>query len=129
MTVILDLMLVMVGVYYMSTPISLDNEILTYTDSYQDFHRNYSTNYGTTTTETQTTVLDQTFGDQKYGGQMWWTLFKAGITVPEACQGVNEAQCPAIERYLMRGYSFAFILINILLVLELFFIFYTKKNS
>ena len=127
MTVMLNVMLIGIGAYYAGT--SVDNEVGLYTSTMEDFNSNFSENYGDTTTDTTTTILERTFGDTNYGGQMWWTLFKAGITVPKTCRGLSEEHCPQLERYMMQGYSYAIIIINSLLLFEIFLLLYTKKNS
>lgn len=128
LTLMLDLLLVLTGIYYAGTN-NYQNELNTYTNNIENYNSNYSSTYGSATPETEMTVLDKTFGDQKYGGSMWWSLFKAGITVPKTCQGINEVNCPQMEQYMMKGYSYAIIIINALLLFEAFLVFYTKKNS
>ena len=128
LTIMLDLILILVGNFYVGTTSIMETEIQSYESSYENFNSNFSDTYGSATPDTETTVLERTFGDQKFGGQMFWSVFKAGVTVPKACQSETEDLCPEMERLLLKGYSLAFVLINLLLLFEIFLILYTKKN-
>lgn len=128
LTIIMDIMLVLVGGYYLGTT-DYNNELITYGNNLQNFNSNFTSQYGDVAPNTQTTILENTFGDNKFGIGMFYSILKGGVTGIQPCAGIDESNCPQIESKLYQGWWIAFGIINMFLLLEILFIAYTKKNS
>jgi hypothetical protein len=100
------------------------SEINKYSEGYQNLSSDFMNNYGEDNPNADAVYMEQSFGDTALGGLTLIELFKTGIGLADIPEGINE-----IEKLGMTLMMWAIRLINILLCVELFFMFYGRKTS
>jgi hypothetical protein len=107
---------------------SMEDEYYLQVSSFEDTTGKIQDSYSEGNVDTSQQVLDPKYGDNMLAIGGVWSTLKNGMNPPEMCQTVT-AECPAVEKELGKWYKWFFRLINFLLILEILYLAYTKKNG
>lgn len=130
MVIILDLLLVMTGIFVYST-----NDAILQTEAeqrivnYQNWSYDLEEGFPNPTPDSQSIYLDRQFGDVKFGGRQVFNILKEGLEIRSTDECFGEDCSVEYKKWIITAIILFYTIINAVLGLEIFFIFYSKKYT
>jgi len=130
MILLLNVILTLVGSFvYSVSDAHLLSEADTYLETYQNWTYDIETGFPNPTTDSGNVYIDKSYGDVTLGQKGFWEILKGGVSITYGGGCMGEDCSVSYVNWLVKGVQWILRIINILAILEVVYLVYSKKHT